>query len=603
MLGQNMLGQNILLKSIDEGSTWSVVRSFSTSKQPFLVTTPQGQVVVASVDTVFITSDDGATWQMRRPGPQYSAAKGLSIDKDGVLYLSLEYAHCYRSLDNGLSWARMINGLPLINGVLNISSPSSGVVYASLYYYVFRSLDRGRTWENLHMFPGELHSVVALNIDTVFAINTAGLLYRSVDGGKTWEVLNATDYFYPRIFFTSGSDLFIASNGSLYSRNIQTGDRWLLRSTPTGRVTQLAVSRPNKLYAGTMQLHNFSGGLWEYDGFEWQRDTNFPQSSLTELAVDSNGTIGAVINNMFVRSTDGGETWSTSLSLLSTIHQFAATKTRHYMLSNEGIAVSVDRGSSWDLMPIEMKFSSPLSIAVSGDMVYVGGFANYYRSLDNATSFDTPIFPFITGSGFVRTIDAVGPYVAMGVDRTGAYFSSDYGLTWENYSDGLAAFDTINQILMTPSRTVFAAANSGVYEFSPTTRTWTNVNNGQVGGIALSLALGADGKVYVGTEGAGVYRTTKTWHTADVNEHRHNPNTMSAYPNPASSSVVIHLPSTISDECRIVVYNVLGEALPLTIDRSGSYASIRVASLPNGRYVARLFDRTQVHSIPFIVQR
>lgn len=599
-----MVQKTILFKSIDGGGTWTQLKSFPVSHlTAFIVTTSKGDLVAANWDSIHVTTDEGAIWQAIAKPSQYEV-DGLFVDRDDVIYLSVKNGYIYRSTDQGFKWTRIINDLPS-NSSFSMASPAPGVVFCVRGNQLFRSFDKGRTWDKFYTHPDPVYRLIATP-DVLFFLDPGYTLHKSTDGGISWQKIlrNPNSYLYP--LFVTDEDLFalgsgIVNIGELYKRNIQNGEQWEVVTTPTARVTHLASLSSKEVFAASIHA-SYYGFLWKFDGLRWYGDTAFRGVPISELSVDSLDNVFTVINNVLHKSTDAGNTWTNSLRLIDRPVGFAASRTDHYVLSNEGLFRSLDRGDSWDIVKTSVKFSTPSSFGIAGDYLYIGGVQNYYRSADNATSFDTPIFPFINGSDSVKAIAAVGSAVVFGVHNTGMYFSSDHGFTWENHSEGLV-LDTINDLLITPSKAVFAATTSGVYEYSPFTKVWTNVNEGILSGKALSLALGDDGKVYVGTDGAGVYRTTKTWHTADVNEHYANSTTISAYPNPASSNVVIHLPSAVSYESRIVVYNILGEALPLTIDRSGSQVSIRVASLPNGRYVARVFDRTQVSSIPFIVQR
>src|SRR6185436_12994905 len=100
----------------------------------------------------------------------------------------------------------------------------------------------------------------------------------------------------------------------------------------------------------------------------------------------------------------------------------------------ESVFRTSDNGVTWDLMNtgIDATTDHIFSIAADDSVVYAGGNAQYFRSTNYGLTWEQPLFPFISGSGIVRAIACNGPNVVLGIDRTGVYFSSDHGLTWEN---------------------------------------------------------------------------------------------------------------------------------------------------------------------------
>jgi uncharacterized protein (TIGR03437 family) len=130
---------------------------------PFMLFTPQGGSLVASPD-----------------GSMYAVTGSL----DNALY---------RSLDAGLTWTQLSNGLPsccLTGFALSTRSPS--VLYAAFSGNVYKSVNAGAVWSEAGAGAGvnEL-AVDPSDPQTVYGTSLTGVLI-STDGGVTWKPTGAT---------------------------------------------------------------------------------------------------------------------------------------------------------------------------------------------------------------------------------------------------------------------------------------------------------------------------------------------------------------------------------------------------------------------------
>jgi photosystem II stability/assembly factor-like uncharacterized protein len=92
-----------------------------------------------------------------------------------------------RSTDGGNTWER-IRGVsaPSMSGVY--AHPVSGNLYLAGESGVYRSLDRGDTFESLGPdVPIALVTSDASEESTLVAVGKSGKVFRSDDGGKSWQ--------------------------------------------------------------------------------------------------------------------------------------------------------------------------------------------------------------------------------------------------------------------------------------------------------------------------------------------------------------------------------------------------------------------------------
>jgi photosystem II stability/assembly factor-like uncharacterized protein len=137
----------------------------------------------------------------------------IAVDPSNPLdvYAAIEVGGLLASRDGGEHWQSITNGLYVRNNTLDlhavqVSSAAPGHVYIATQVAMFRSRDRGQSWEHVqveNMFPGGSYCrdlLVAPNNPQVVYLaagaggggaprgtQEAGALFRSLDVGETWE--------------------------------------------------------------------------------------------------------------------------------------------------------------------------------------------------------------------------------------------------------------------------------------------------------------------------------------------------------------------------------------------------------------------------------
>ncbi|HTR64978.1 MAG TPA: YCF48-related protein [Terriglobales bacterium] len=138
---------NGLYISTNDGKSWS--GGPVLGKNELVSVQSKGDLVVAATRLyVLVSRDGGETWQEASLAPYVNSIRGVAIAPDGeILAASREGA--FRSSDNGVTWEHLINGIADKNissigydqkgGRLLATSLATGVV--------FESRDSGRSWK------------------------------------------------------------------------------------------------------------------------------------------------------------------------------------------------------------------------------------------------------------------------------------------------------------------------------------------------------------------------------------------------------------------------------------------------------------------------
>jgi photosystem II stability/assembly factor-like uncharacterized protein len=280
---------------------------------------------------VFVSADDGLTWEKRSDGLSDSDIYSLStvvVDGKAMLYAGTEPANLFASDDLGLSWT----ALPGVK-----DAPTS------------------EAW----FFPAEPHVAHVKHISfepgdskTIYASVEVGALLRSRDSGQSWEELNGGLYMdvhrciitpaHPdRLYVTGGQGIWISNDAGVtwenpFARGSEEGgypDQLVFKpSDPDQMIVSAGRQSPGSWVKETAQARisrtRDGGKSWEVLSHHGLQD-RFPHSveAMTlEEAGDSVQIFAGTTGGAILYSEDGGESWDTVLRGLSPI-----SKGGHYV--------------------------------------------------------------------------------------------------------------------------------------------------------------------------------------------------------------------------------------------------------------------------------
>lgn len=470
--------RHVLFRSVDRGEGWEEVSVF---------TYEISQIVVDPSDSAVI----------------YVASR-----RNQVLH---------STLDGGNSWTRHIlrhsPSFPQI--VLDPNNPSTVLVPVLDYIdgpMLWKSSDRGEHWESFET-PWFLRSLVFdASLNVVYAATDDGShgLYQSWDQGESWIPFgqDVHDKTITHIEVgPEGSSSLYANEfyGGIY-RSLNDGESWvplerfLSSDGDPKNVTALTVDPVTPaLYAGVSSVDGWrddSAVLVSLDeGESWDKLTYYNVRNLydpTTILVDpwdpSNLYLGTMNPASFYghlyRSFDGGKSWNLSLEF------------------KEGPMVPV---------------IDPLNPSV----LYIGNASHYDNTVGIMKTMDSGDTWVEHGDGLppgehggitaipVLTIDALNPDNLLAATEQGIYKSTDGAQFWwrvdNDWPDDLVATDLLIDPLV--SSTIYAATQDlGVLRSVDGGVSWTQFSEGLATERVLNLELNATRRIlYAGTDGGGVF--------------------------------------------------------------------------------------------------
>ena len=263
-----------LFRSTDRGATWQAVGPTALTDINCLAFADHRTLFAATAGgSIWRSADGGDTWQEVAQGlPSVLALAG----SQETLFAGTYGEGVFRSTDGGLSWSPVNEGFaargflslalsPAVatDGLLFIAGPKEGV---------YRSRDDGRTWEPLGLAEAEITGLAAspafARDRTLLAAGQGGL-FRSRDAGDSWSPLTLNGPVQRIAFSPALPDglQILASSGPALYLSTDGGDTWDILRVPWGtdEVAAIAFS-PNFARDGALlAVTGAPGGKFGYE--------------------------------------------------------------------------------------------------------------------------------------------------------------------------------------------------------------------------------------------------------------------------------------------------------------------------------------------------
>lgn len=403
------------------------------------------------------------------------------------------------------------------------------------------------------------------NADILYAGTNVGL-FKSVDSGESWTGLNAglpalpvgpgtvtnlpvyvvaVDPRNPATIYVSGSDVFyidgrLACCASALFKSTDGGATWNTLSVPVSArfpaaippLSALVIDRdnPNTLYATrfcncALMKSTDGGGTWQDSG------PTFPDSStimpMLRITVDASAPkiFYAQTSAGFMKSTDGGEHWTTaSLPSNFSASRIAADAGRVYVAASSsnlgsGLFKSTDAGENWNNVTRGLSTAGITAIVVdpaNPNTIYAGG-NGVVMSIDAGSTWTDEKADFVPLTLAIephnpRTLYA-GTWDGEAGSPVSVFTSRDAGSTWNAAVSSFSANGSgmIQSVAVDPynSDLIFAGTSQGLFKSTDGGANWDALDK-FAGTYIRSIVFDplTSGILYVGTYGGGVWKST-----------------------------------------------------------------------------------------------
>lgn len=340
-------------------------------------------------------------------GGRSAAVTGVA-NKPNLYYFGATGGGIWKTVNGGRSWENISDGFFGGSiGAISVSKSDPNVIYVgggektvrgnvSSGYGIWKSVDAGKTWENLGLeasrhipriaiHPANSNIVYAAVLGNIYKPTEERGIYKSTDGGKTWK----------KTLFSN------QHSGAVDLMMDPTNPRILYASTWRVQRTPYSLSSGGK--GSALWKSTDSGNTWK----EISKNEGFPTDTLGIIGVTvspvNNERVWAIVENKdkggLYRSDDGGDTWK-QVNSERKLRQRAWYYTRVYADTKDV------------------------------DMVYVLN-VRYHKSTDGGKTFTTHNAPH--GDHHDLWIAPENPNRMIIGDDGGAQVTYDGGETWSTY--------------------------------------------------------------------------------------------------------------------------------------------------------------------------
>lgn len=482
------------------------------------------------------------------------------FSNDGSIYISI-YGHgLLKSKDNGLTWAKVNNGLGNQLNIISIVEKSDGILFALGDSYpnkLYQSTDKGSSWEIIAEFVSgsDRFTQVAVSDSAVYLVyqGYGGAICRAKFSDKKWKYVFTNNSYLERMFITSKGTIYtIDGDGKLFKSN-DGGDSF------TQNQSKMPYAENSN---GYLFSYSNSEGIYRSldDGSSWQKvNTGLPDEIINRpnIAIDKDDNLYSIKHKLISNveeytdevyvSKDDGLNWAKSFSIpYSNIISrdgvgISFSNSNEMFLSNSfglnrfnKINLSLSTISSTNL--IEMN-RSITTLFIKDGILYASGTCPTQNSsvlggnkvyLYNGSSWETKncLSPnqLVTKIGYIPNngvlfgfSDEANDVYQMGggVNFVGSFDLSIYMLNYTSskYFAGYSVKSFANL-----GDTLFYGTSKGVFKMDNNYP--KELNNGLTNKDVLSMATN-NSFLFCGTNGGGVYRYQKSpisgWEWKQIN--------------------------------------------------------------------------------------
>lgn len=636
-----------IYKSTDAGGTWNLLGNAGNSSVNKILLHPTDPNILFATSQnsgIYRSTDGGTTWVSAVTDPRGYDVEFKPGDPNTV-YASGNGFHY--STDGGLNFTT-VAGFPNAPKMMGVSPDDDQVVYVveadgGQFNALYKSIDQGVNFTELDhtgrnyfgydtsgfdpggQAPRDMD--ITVNPSDVDEVHIAGILtWRSFDGGENFE---CTADWVPGNAASAGlgychadvdimefvnSTLYVGTDGGIFkaidTQNLNPdyyedltsglGIRQFYKigvtQTPEVRVTGGSQDNGSSFYdAVTGQWIDWIGA----DGMEGfvDKDDSDVMYGMIQFGYMYR-TDNAAVSLVNINSPEGN-----SGDWVSPFEQDPTETNTIYCAYNK-VYKSSNKGVTWTAISQQFNANvNNLKIAPSNNQVmYASRGISLYKTTDGgATDWELMTNP----GGFINYI-SIHPSnpdkiaVATNNSTTKVLVSEDGGETWESYLLNLPDFSALCVLWDDNGEDgLYVGMNYGVYYIDNTFSEWqpflTNLPNVIVNELEINQA---DGKIYAGTYGRGLWASEKYGFVLGI-EDEVTTESVHLYPNPAEDILNIQYNGALEVDLR--VFDVTGKLMVYQPDLAfDQNLSLNTSQLPKGVYFLRLSSGKGVVTKKFI---
>jgi len=291
--------------SNDHGTNWADVTTVTNRNTINDFCISGNTIHLANNGGVFVTSDNGTTWNERNVGFYSNSFYALAAS-DSTVFALCHNTGLFSSADRGNNWQYSTVNNWLHPGFFSSTAHNGNDFYTCGVNGIWKSNNDGVSWTRVDSGLIAFVKCMAFMGSTFFIGTFNQGVFVSTDNGYSWIERNngITEYHIPA-FAAFGNAVLAGSQGDGIFRSTDNGLTWTPANTGLSNLTINCMLVDSEIvYAGTLDKLYVSGD----HGFSWM-ETNLPGTGVTHM-VKKNGVLFAKSPGHFFISTNNGFSWT-----------------------------------------------------------------------------------------------------------------------------------------------------------------------------------------------------------------------------------------------------------------------------------------------------
>jgi uncharacterized protein (TIGR03437 family) len=471
-----------LYRTTDSGNNWVAVNNGIPGNVTVNALGVSGTTVFAGTSFgLYLTLNNGDLWlKLVNNGlPSNVIINALRVSGTTV-FAGTQGQGVYRTVDNGVNWTQVNNGLNNID--VRAFAVSGTMLFAGSFGGgVYRTTNNGANWTQVN--KGLTNTIVyalAVNGTALFAGTFGGAVYRTLDNGENWApVYNGltSESSIVNALTVSGTALFAGTFGGVY-RTTDNGNSWMPVNSGLNYISVQAIAVAGEtLFAGTSSSGVFI--LAEAELVWSESNAGLGSKQINTAIVSGSQTIVGTFGGGVYRSGNRGDNWAPSNSGLppsADVKAFSRHNSTLFAgLNGEGVFVSVDDGGSWAARANGLGNQQVNALTSDGLRLVAGTEGGVYRSIDSGANWS------LANNGITRqkilSLLATPSGLYAGTDL-GLFRSTNGGASWTPINTGLTDLYIVSLGVAPNGTTIFAGTTSGVYRSTNNGSNWSKLTSG-----------------------------------------------------------------------------------------------------------------------------
>ncbi len=514
-----------------------------TIRSPFAIRTRHLLLFLAA--TVLLTSTaypQSDTWRPQNDGLVGKSIYSFWLCNSGTILAGSSNGDIFRSTDDGESWSRVRRGrvaIELLNPDLNkvqaFAQSVNGMILAGTNQgELASSTNNGLTWNEVPTSPftSDIRDIQFGPRDEIYLATFNHGLLRRTSGNSDWEAIDMRLNNQRALSMVmSAGNLFVGTQQNGVMRSTDSGSSWkVIRNglvnlgNECWPILDLATNSFDELVAVT-GLHVFYLRKGDTTWFENKNNPDYFES-LTRMGTNILALGKFPPPATFGEADDVTHGWRpipTAGMNTNCVRRAATYTSRGFILVGveaEGIYRTTDKGRSWKQVNNGLTNGYMLSLfcAQQSREVYAGTyFGGVYKSTDNGATWKNaglrtrPILAVAANAQYIFAATTPNPHAA--IKKPELLRSDDGGQSWSAFSPDFGSVLPTSIAVGKLNRVFLGTNGRGVYFSTNNGENWESRNEGLSDPVVNAIQLSGDGTVWIATP-SGVSQSSdngKTW--------------------------------------------------------------------------------------------